>query len=90
MLHDEVKEYFALEAPQEKNILSPENNKAMKILESTAIKKNQQFEVALLWKDEVPQLPESYEVARHRLTCLQKKFKKDRSPVTTDYASGNR
>ncbi|KAI8118770.1 hypothetical protein CVS40_9674 [Lucilia cuprina] len=33
--------------------------------------------IGLLWKEEVIQLPESYEVARHRLTCLQKKFKKD-------------
>ncbi|XP_037813637.1 uncharacterized protein LOC119604840 [Lucilia sericata] len=76
-LHNEVKEYFGLDAPHEKNILSPKNNKAMEILEATTIKKNQQFEVGLLWKEEVIQLPESYEVARHRLTCLQKKFKKD-------------
>ncbi|XP_065365528.1 uncharacterized protein LOC135958553 [Calliphora vicina] len=76
-LHDEVKEYFGLDTPQEKNILSSENNRVMQILETTAIKKNQQFEVGLLWKDEVPQLPESYEVACHRLKCLQKKFNKD-------------
>ncbi|XP_065356442.1 uncharacterized protein LOC135950842 [Calliphora vicina] len=76
-LHDEVEEYFGLDTPQEKNILSSENNRAMQILETTAIKKNQQFEVGLLWKDEVPQLPESYEVACHRLKCLQKKFNKD-------------
>ncbi|XP_065355454.1 uncharacterized protein LOC135949918 [Calliphora vicina] len=76
-LHDEVKEYFGLDTTQEKNILSSENNRAMQILETTAIKKNQQFEVGLLWKDEVPQLPESYEVACHRLKCLQKKFNKD-------------
>ncbi|KAI8115057.1 hypothetical protein CVS40_12665 [Lucilia cuprina] len=31
----------------------------------------------LLWKEDVIQLPESYEVSRHRLTCLQKMFKKD-------------
>ena len=76
-MHDEVKEYFALEAPKEKNILSPENNGAVQILEASAFRKTQQFEVGLLWKDQVPQLPESYSVACHKLECLKKKFKKD-------------
>ncbi|XP_075154899.1 uncharacterized protein LOC142228371 [Haematobia irritans] len=49
----------------------------MQILENNVIRKGQQFEVSLLWKDENPVLPESYEVACHRLKCLQKKFKKD-------------
>ncbi|XP_075145994.1 uncharacterized protein LOC142220640 [Haematobia irritans] len=76
-LHDEVKEYFALEVAQEKTLLSLEDQKAMQILENNVIRKGQQFEVSLLWKDENPVLPESYEVACHRLKCLQKKFKKD-------------
>lgn len=77
VLHDEVKEYFALDDPQEKNILSSENNRAIHILETTAIKINHQFEIGLLWKNDVPQLPDSYRVASHRLKCLQKKFHKD-------------
>ncbi|XP_075167653.1 uncharacterized protein LOC142239764 [Haematobia irritans] len=76
-LHNEVKEYFALEVAQEKTLLSFEDQKAMQILENNVIRKGQQFEVSLLWKDENPVLPESYEVACHRLKCLQKKFKKD-------------
>ncbi|XP_073835837.1 uncharacterized protein [Musca autumnalis] len=77
ILHDEVKEYFSLDVSQPKNILSTENQKAMHILENNCVKKNQQFEVSLLWKDSDPQLPDSYNVAVHQLKCLMRKFKKN-------------
>ncbi|XP_073821618.1 uncharacterized protein [Musca autumnalis] len=77
ILHDEVKEYFSLDVSQPKNILSIENQRARQILENNCVKKNQQFEVSLLWKDSDPQLPNSYNVAVHRLKCLMRKFKKN-------------
>ncbi|XP_073821661.1 uncharacterized protein [Musca autumnalis] len=77
ILHDEVKEYFSLDVSQPKNILSIENQRARQILENNCAKKNQQFEVSLLWKDSDPQLPNSYNVAVHRLKCLMRKFKKN-------------
>lgn len=51
----EVKEYFALEIAHKKSILSPENQKAIEILENTCVKKNQQVEVSLLWKYDNPE-----------------------------------
>ena len=77
MLHDEVKEYFALEQPREQQIMSAENQKAMQILEKTTVKRDNKYEVGLLWKESNLQLPESYQVACHRLKCLSRKFKKD-------------
>ncbi|GBP13233.1 hypothetical protein EVAR_65812_1 [Eumeta japonica] len=50
---------------------------SFKILDTSTRKENQQFEVSLPWKEDVPQLPDSYEVAYHRLQCLQKQFKRN-------------
>ena len=38
----------------------------MQILQTTAVKKEQQFEVNLLWRNKQVLLPDSYEVACHR------------------------
>ena len=77
IIHDDDKQYFNLDEPKEKTILSSEHSsRAMKLLETKTIKKNQQYEVGLLCKDDVPMLPESYQVVSHRLKCLQNTFKK--------------
>ena len=76
-LHNTVKEYFQLEAPQPTILKSSEDTAALKILESTAIKKNDHFEVGLLWQNMSVHLPESYNTAYRRMKCLERKFIKE-------------
>ena len=78
-LHQLIKDNFHLEATPEKSILSKEDAKSIELLKNSCRKVGERYEVALLWKTEMQQLPESYNHAYKRLMCLQAKFRKNPS-----------
>ena len=59
-------------------LLPPYDQRALEILENTAKFKNGHFEVGLLWKDELPRLPNNRYLAVTRFKSLEKKFRKNR------------
>ncbi|XP_036346930.1 uncharacterized protein LOC118756269, partial [Rhagoletis pomonella] len=76
-LHEAVKNYFNLEEPKPKQLLSADDNKALAILNASCKKVSNRYEVGLLWRNEDVVLPESYGNAYKRLMCLERKFNKD-------------
>ena len=58
------------------DILPPERKRALHILESATIIKDNKFEVELLWKKDNIILPYNRELAEKRLYFLEKKFTK--------------
>ncbi|XP_036340648.1 uncharacterized protein LOC118750014 [Rhagoletis pomonella] len=78
-LHKMVKEHFQLDDPKPTMLRSPDDQKALAILDSTCRKINNRYEVGLLWRHEEISLPDSYEMAYKRLVCLNNKFRKDPS-----------
>lgn len=74
-LHNQVENYFSLNASSTKRILSSDDQQVFKILEDTCQKKEGQYEIGLLWKNENVHLPNSYNLALKILKCLQRKFK---------------
>ncbi|XP_073821452.1 uncharacterized protein [Musca autumnalis] len=78
-LHQMVKENFNLEDSSVKTVVSAQDSMSMNILKTSCQNVDGRYEVGLLWKYNVKQLPESYNNARKRLTCLQKKFQKDKN-----------
>ena len=59
------------------DILPPEQKRALHILESATVIKDNKFEVGLLWKKDNIILPYNRELAEKRLYSLEKKFTKD-------------
>ena len=58
-------------------LLPPYHQRALEILENTTKFKNGHFEVGLLWRDELPRLPNNRDLAVTRFKSLEKKFRKD-------------
>lgn len=52
---------------------SKENAKALELLKKFSVRKDNRYESRLLWKNESYKLPDSYPMARKRLTCLENK-----------------
>ena len=57
--------------------MSVEDRKAMKIMNQSATLVNDQYQIRLPFRKDVPNLPESRTVAEKRLTWLKKGFDKD-------------
>ncbi|XP_062538068.1 uncharacterized protein LOC134206382 [Armigeres subalbatus] len=80
-LHTSVKDYFALESIGVKSLgkplLSKDDERAVKLLESYTKPKNNRYETRLLWKYEDVKLPQSKPMATKRLLCLEKKLEKN-------------
>ncbi|XP_036347102.1 uncharacterized protein LOC118756446, partial [Rhagoletis pomonella] len=76
-LHELVKQHFKLDDSQRVTLLSSDDQRALAILNSTCRKIDDRYEVSLLWRHEEVKLPDSYEMARKRLVCLNNKFRKD-------------
>jgi hypothetical protein len=69
-------EAFGVQKPTQP-ILSPENRKAMDILEKSIRHTGERQEVALMWKEETAVLPNNYSSAVQQLQHLSKRFKRD-------------
>ena len=57
--------------------LTPDDRKAMDILEKTTKRKGDKYEVGLLWQDEGVQMPDNYTMACNRLKSLERTLRKN-------------
>ena len=57
-------------------IMSKDEKRAMSILQTSTVLKNQRYEIPLLWKDDHPKLQNNKELALQRLYSLEKKLQK--------------
>ena len=58
-------------------LMSPNEQKALNILKSTSKLKHNRYEVGLLWKKDIPELPFNRNLAVQRFKSLEKKFIKN-------------
>ena len=81
LLHEMVKQQWKLEDMGAKGVsntsMSREDLRAQSILDSTAKRIGDRFEIGLLWKSETIKLPESKQNAFKRLRYIEKKMDKD-------------
>ncbi|XP_062708649.1 uncharacterized protein LOC134288292 [Aedes albopictus] len=76
-LHNIVKDYFTMEDAGVKSqvmLESEEDKWARRILEETTIRVGERFETGLLWKYDVVEFPDSYNMAVKRFECLERKM----------------
>ncbi|XP_053698696.1 uncharacterized protein LOC128745645 [Sabethes cyaneus] len=79
-LHDQMREYFAVEeAGITVNQLpeSKDERRAKELLEVTTVRINGHFETGLLWKSDTFQFPDSYAMAYRRLCSLERRLRKN-------------
>ncbi|XP_055643771.1 uncharacterized protein LOC129779977 [Toxorhynchites rutilus septentrionalis] len=79
-LHDEVKEYFALEDVGTKvigDLESAEDRRARNLMEQTTRRVNGRFQTGLLWRYDVIEFPDSFNMALRRLECLERRMARD-------------
>ncbi|XP_055537630.1 uncharacterized protein LOC129725618 [Wyeomyia smithii] len=80
MLQKAVREYFSLESlgicESRKPLISSEDQRAEKILQSIIQTDSGRYEVKLLWKFDKIRLPNSKPVALRRFHCLENKMKR--------------
>ncbi|XP_055910918.1 uncharacterized protein LOC129945285 [Eupeodes corollae] len=75
-LNDSLKDYFAMENVGTKKVLlmSPEEDRAQKILDTHSKRIKDKFEVPLLWRNDNLKLPKSETYAYNRLLCLERRL----------------
>ena len=56
--------------------MSKDEKRAMSILQTSPVLKNQRYEVPLLWKEDHSQFPNNKELALQKLYSLEKKLQK--------------
>ncbi|XP_055589014.1 uncharacterized protein LOC129741312 [Uranotaenia lowii] len=79
-MNDILKTYFDLEetgVKPSKNLLSAEDERALRLLEETTKFVGNCYESGLLWRYDHIELPNSYSMALGRCRCLEKKMAKD-------------
>lgn len=79
-LNNQVKKFFAIEAlgiQSKIDLISKELQKARNIQESTLTYDGTKFNIGLLWKNENIKLPDSRNVALHRLESIERKIKQN-------------
>ncbi|XP_047992014.1 uncharacterized protein LOC125230827 isoform X2 [Leguminivora glycinivorella] len=85
-----VKDYFRLDAigiSKSENTYSNEDKHALEILESTAKRlPSGRFEAGLLWRNNIPDIPDSYPHAFSRFQGLEKRMARD-SKLKKDYCA---
>ncbi|XP_055540402.1 uncharacterized protein LOC129727039 [Wyeomyia smithii] len=80
-LHNTVKAYFSLDslgvARFTKPLLSKDDDRAVRLLESSTQVKGRRYETGLLWRYDNAQLPDSKPMAMKRLMCLEKRMQRE-------------
>ncbi|XP_049282746.1 uncharacterized protein LOC125763519 [Anopheles funestus] len=78
-IHDKIKMFYELEQLGVARAVEqhPEMLRAQKILEETTVRVGNRFEAGLLWKSDDEELPDSFEMARRRFLCLEKRMERD-------------
>lgn len=78
-----IKRFYCLETSGISNtakILSKDDEKAITILKKyTKQRADGHYETSLLWRNENVEMPDSYEMAKKRFLCLEKKLKSDKN-----------
>ncbi|XP_070075691.1 uncharacterized protein [Drosophila takahashii] len=72
-----VRESFCVESVTPKTFRSVDDEKALEILDKTCSKSEGHYQVGLLWRNNNPILPESYNNAVKRLNCLKAKINRE-------------
>ena len=65
---------------------TPETDRALRTLSSTITNIGNRYQVGLLWKDDVPSLPDNRPVALRRLFALENRFRRN-PELAKNYAS---
>jgi len=81
-LHEMIKDSFRVEnfgvMIPAKPLLSKEEERAVSIMENTTRRVGDRCETGLLWREENPNLPESYRMAMTRLKSVEKQMTRDK------------
>jgi len=72
-----IKESFCVETVTPKTFRTVDDEKALDILDNTCSKSEGHYQVGLLWRENNPTLPESYNNAMKRLNCLKAKINRE-------------
>uniref|UniRef100_A0AAG5DIV5 Integrase catalytic domain-containing protein n=1 Tax=Anopheles atroparvus TaxID=41427 RepID=A0AAG5DIV5_ANOAO len=81
-MNNMIRSYFSTEnfgVQATKPLLSHEEARVKEIIEKTLVRKEDRYEIGLLWKSDQIQLPASYQNAFSRLQSLEKQLKRDNS-----------
>lgn len=76
-LHDLLRSQYVLEEPISSPSMIPqssEDQRAMKILQTTTVRVRNRFETGLLWRRDTRYFPDSYPMALRRLKALEKRL----------------
>ncbi|XP_062537639.1 uncharacterized protein LOC134205954 [Armigeres subalbatus] len=79
-LHELVKKYFSIESLGVKAIDCPESKevqRANRILQHTTRRVGQRYETGLIWKYDTIKFPDSYQMAKKRMLCLERRMAKN-------------
>ncbi|XP_062703997.1 uncharacterized protein LOC115255979 [Aedes albopictus] len=79
-LHELVKQYFSVESLGVKIVDGPQSReiqRANRILESSTKRIGQRYETGLLWRFDVFEFPDSYQMAVKRMVCLEQRMTKN-------------
>lgn len=61
---------------------SVDDNRARKIMEQTTVRRGDRFETGLIWKYDVIEFPDSFNMAVKRLECLERRMMRDPTLAT--------
>lgn len=88
-LHDLFRSYSTTESfgckPLVNELKSVEEKRVNEIVKNTLVRKENQYEVGLLWKRDEVELPDNYDMALKRLTLIESRTKKN--PELADWYS---
>ena len=77
-INNMMKNYFDLETlgvkADVKKVISSADERALSILEKTTVRKGERYESGMLWKDNLPDFPDSFQMALNRLYTVEKKM----------------
>lgn len=80
-LHNLVKEHFNLESigvvRTERSSLPSSEKRALELLSTLSIRKGDRFESGLLWRSCNVKIPDTYPMAKQRMECLERRFKRE-------------
>ncbi|XP_055614659.1 uncharacterized protein LOC129760983 [Uranotaenia lowii] len=77
-LHQQISKFYGIEEASTNNVHQSEADKlAVEILNKTTQRLKDRFETGLPWRFNLPDFPNSFEMARSRMVSLEKRLQKD-------------
>ena len=80
VLNENIKTFWSIDSygtNPKSQLLTPDENRALTILENTTTFKNGHFEIRLLWKDDHPIIPHNRDMVVKRFKVLENRFRKN-------------